>query len=323
MRLEAVRDIAPHAEAHRNEVIAALTRALKDEAPEVRAAAAVALADLDATEAVEALIDALQDKAVRVREMALTALGELGDARAKPHVLKALSDEQPEVRFQATIAFPRVTQDRVEVENVLLRRTGDKDPLVCHVALRMIEETREGDDLDPRVEARAKKLLSHDDARVRGAAAILLAPTGHAGAKKIVVSIIDGSLATPDGEDIAEAIELAGRLGLERARTALTKRAFGRSFGLFRDRFSWHAKVALARLGDPRAKAEILADLGARDGNVRALAVAAAGRARLADARSKLEDLRAQGRADAGAVREALALIDESPPTASSAGEGS
>lgn len=312
VRVEAVRALVSHGEQARERVLEGLTAALTDEAPEVRAAAASALADLQATEAIDALLGAAADADVRVREMAFAALGEVGDERALPVVQRALSDEAAPVRFQATIAFPRLTTSGNDARSALLRRTSDDDPLVCHVAVRMLEEEMEesGANVDGRVIARATTLLAHDSPRVRVAAAILLARTQNAAGHDVLVAVATGALTTDDGEDEAEAIELCGRLGLERAREGLAKRAFARRLGLFRDRFSWHARVALARMGDPRAVAEITRALDARNRDARSLAVAAVGRARITALKERLV-ARAEDAsfADPDAVREALALL--------------
>jgi hypothetical protein len=76
---------------------------------------------------------------------------------------------------------------------------------------------------------------------------------------------------------------------------------------------SWHARVALAELGHARAKAAILRGLSAWSRDARTLAVAAAGRARLQEARAELERMRgAPERAEPDAVTDALASIDGS-----------
>jgi hypothetical protein len=69
--------------------------------------------------------------------------------------------------------------------------------------------------------------------------------------------------------------------------------------------------VALARLGDERAKREILRDLSSFRRATRARAVAAAGQARLELARARLLEMRDDERqADSESVREALLALD-------------
>ena len=315
IRAEAARDLARHVEAARESVVPALTSALRDEIPSVRAAAALALADIDALEALDALLLALDDTDIQVRQMAITALGELGDARATEPLRRSLQDDVPEVRFQAVIAFPRVCSARSESIDALIAATRDADPLVCHIALRMAEEVGhdeggEGDGVDPRILLRARALLRHDADVVRVAAAIVLARAGEPSGASVLVEVSRGTIKTPDGEDEAAAIELCGDLRLELSRTSLERRAFGGATGLRRDRFAWHARVALACMGHERACREIVRDLGAWDRDKRTLAVAAAGRARLEAARGAIIAMRGDERsADPHAVEEALARI--------------
>ncbi|HEY8947226.1 MAG TPA: HEAT repeat domain-containing protein, partial [Polyangiaceae bacterium] len=80
------------------------------------------------------------------------------------------------------------------------------------------------------------------------------------------------------------------------------------------DPFSYDARIALARLGDARAKSAILRGLGAWSFDARTLAVAAVGRARLREARDVLIAwMESPERADPTAVREALARLDAEP----------
>jgi HEAT repeat protein len=98
---------------------------------------------------------------------------------------------------------------------------------------------------------------------------------------------------------------------LSEARPALSRRAFG-FFGLFRDPLAWHARVALARLGDEQAKAAILRGLSAFTRDARTIAVAAAGRARLGEARTILQRM-TPAEADPETVAAALSEIEALP----------
>jgi HEAT repeat protein len=317
VRAEAARDLVPHADSARARVVGALEGALRDKDGAVRAAAAVALADIEGREALSSLLVAVEDDDPMVRQMAITALGEIGDPRATERLRRALSDERPEVRFQAIIAFPRVLARREGAMDALLEATSDPDPLVCHIALRMIEElatkldeTGEEHGVAEEALARARDLLQHADGSVRVAAAILLSRAGEEVGRDLLVEVARGDLATTEGEDEAAAIELCGELRLEAARPGLERRAFGGLLGLGRDRFAWHARVALACMGHERATRDILGELGSWDRDKRTLAVAAVGRARIASARPLVEAMRGdETRADAGAVAEALAAL--------------
>ncbi|AKT36162.1 HEAT repeat domain-containing protein [Chondromyces crocatus] len=332
VRAEAIRDLVLHADEARERVLAALEGALRnDESGSVRAAAAVALADIQAVEALSNLLLAMEDDDPYVRQMAVSAVGELGDSRATARLLRALTDPRPEIRFQAVIAFPRISTDTAQAFEVLLEATRDEDPLVCHIALRMSEElgsaspssasaSAERSSLDRRDLApldlpdalmeRTRTLLHHASGRVRTAAAVLLARCGEEVAIPVLVEAVEGKLAGADREDEAAAIELCGELEVTAARPALQRRAFGGVLGFGRDALYWHARVALARMGDPRAEQEILRELRARDRDRRTLAVAAAGRARLRSAEALLVSMRGDaGAADPDAVEEAIAAL--------------
>ena len=145
---------------------------------------------------------------------------------------------------------------------------------------------------------------------------ILLAPGGDDRARAIVSQVARGELRTRNREDEAAAVELCGELGLDVARAGLKKRAFGGLLGLRRDPLAWHARVALARMGHSAPAGRILRELAARDRDVRTLAVAAAGRARLAGAREPILAMRGDvARADPAAVSEALAALHTASPT--------
>ncbi len=322
VRAASLRDLVAYAGeggpgATRERVVRALQKALRDDdAPAVRAVAATALADAGAQEALPDLLVAVEDEDPLVRQMAIAALGELGDPRATERLRRALADDRAEVRFQAVMAFPRVSASAEASIDALLHATRDEDAFVCHIALRMTDEVRDGGPPDERVLARARALLAHTSAEVRVASAILLAlqrPVDPR-ATRVLADVGRGELRTRDHEDEAAAIELCGELGLTVAQAGLEKRAFGGLLGLRRDPFAWHARVALARLGHERACRDILREIGARDRDVCTLAVAAAGRAHLAVARERILALRGdEARADPHAVAEALTALTEPP----------
>jgi HEAT repeat protein len=264
VRAESARDLGRHGGALvRGEVVDALIGALGDGSSDVRAAAATSLADVHAEaplagatgdRALDALTAACADASPLVRQMAVAAIGEIG-GEAAPALLEAgLADAAPEVRFQAVIAYPRRAPDEAAAVNALEAATRDDDELVAHIALRMAEEIGEkAGGVDPRLVRRARALLAHDAPMVRLAAAILLARAGEEGGEAILAEAARGDLVTPEGADVATAIELSGELAIAAARPGLEKRAWGGAFGLFTDRFRWHARVALARMGDERA----------------------------------------------------------------------
>jgi hypothetical protein len=121
---------------------------------------------------------------------------------------------------------------------------------------------------------------------------------------------------TPELEDEQACIELTGELLLREAIPHLERRVWGTrrklrtvlAWGAGDDAScAWHARTALARMGHPRARAEILTDLASWRRERREAAVVAAGRARMSEARDRLESL--GGSVDAALVREALVRL--------------
>jgi HEAT repeat protein len=319
VRLSAVRDLARHGSgARRHEVERALVRALRhDEAPGIRSEAAVALADIGARSALDALVDAMADEHSRVRQMALLALGELGtsDERRIVDVVRGLLDDaQPELRYQSLVALFRLDPERAEP--LLVGALRDRDEQIRYVSVRMAEEHYVGKGerstraLPPQVMAGLTERLRDTSADVRLAAAIvLLKGDDRSGAQEIIAALnTPGAIRHLDDEQAA--IELAGDFGLAEATPGLVRRAFG-PFGPSRHAFSWHARVALAKLGDARARGSILRGLTSFFRDTRSAAVAAAGHAGLEEAREVIGGMLGdERRADQSAVEQALALLD-------------
>jgi HEAT repeat protein len=319
VRASAIVDLLRHArgdDAVRARAIPLLEKRLHDEQSKVRAAAAVGLADLAATGAVPALLGAVDDDDAYVRQMALSALGELADPRAATRLRRALTDERPEMRYQAVIAFCRVAGDADEIAKALLSATNDDDDAVVHIALRVAEERIDaGEAVDPRLVTRAKALLEAGSPHLALVAAIVLAKSGDAAGNAVILRVVRGDKIAdqaPEKEDERAAVELAGELGLEAARPHLERRAWGLK-RLVRDTCAFHAKIALARLGHPRAVAEILRDLESDRPDVLGAAVVAAGRARLAKARKAIERIPTVA-VDPELVREALSRLGSETP---------
>lgn len=312
VRASALKDLERHGREpeHREEAIRVLVHALHDDAPEVRAAAAVSLADLRASEATPTLLVLIEDADGYVREMALVALGEIGDRTALPRLRRAVRDERPEVRYQAVIAFARVDKTcEGDVAEVLAHGAEDEDMNVRYVALRSAED-RFGSAPPPELLATAARHLADPDGHVANAAALLLCRGGDDRGKERVLRIIRGE-ERATREDERGAIELAGEQGYEEARPALARRAWGLA-RIVRDTSAWHATISLARMGDERAARSILGDLTSVDRDKRQAAVVAAGRARLVSARAAVDAARD---VDEDLRREALcALAERSEP---------
>lgn len=322
-RASAVRDVVRHAlrsDATRARAIAVLERALKeDAAPAVRGAAAVALADVAAAEALPSVLVAVEDDDAYVRQMAIAALGEIGDSRATQRLERALRDSRPEVRYQAVIAFSRVAKDDApSVAAALVRALNDEDDAIRYIAMRVAEEFQtDGEPLrDERIRARAEKLVGEKDADAAVVAALYLARLGQPQGRAVVLDVVAEVRSTPELEDEQACVELTGDLAMRDAIPHLERRAWGTrrvlrsvlSWGAGdRRSCAWHARIALARMGHERARAEIVAELASWRRETREAAVVAAGRARIHEARGTLENL--GGTVDAALVREALVRL--------------
>jgi HEAT repeat protein len=314
-RISALRDLARLSEtADRPRALRALCEVMESDAElHVRAAAALALGDADAEESREALLSAARTSPLQVREMALAALGEIAEP-GDPEVLKLLAaarqDPAPEMRFQALIALNRVAHDALPEQ--LVDASRDLDAEVRQIVYRLAEEhVLEGRALPEPLRQRARAALRDEVPSVRLTAAILLARVGDQCGADVIRAVVERKDRVASLEDEQAALELAGELQISEARPALSRRAFG-FFGLFRDPLAWHARVALARLGDEQAKAAILRGLSAFTRDARTIAVAAAGRARLREARTILQRMTA-AEADPETVAEALSEIEALP----------
>jgi HEAT repeat protein len=314
VRLQTLADLKRHARSGSDDALRALVAHLKgDPEPQVRAGAALALADIDARAELEELVLATADEDPRVRQMALLGVGELAEpehVESRAAATRGLVDSLPAVRYQAVVALARL-QGESALE-ALLVGTRDTDPEVRHVAFRVAEEVfggRAPEQVPLPLVQRARGALRDDNRGVQVAAAILLAVLGEAAGCERLVEVLNARPRVLHVEDEVIAVELCGQLGLKKAIPGLERRAFGLFGG--RTPVSWHARVALAELGHQRAKSEILRGLSAWSRDARTLAVAAAGRARLQEAREILERMSgAPERAEPDAVTDALASIN-------------
>jgi HEAT repeat protein len=326
-RASAVRDVVRHAacnDAARARAIPELESALRaDPSAAVRAEAALALADVSANEALATLLVAVEDEDAHVRQMALSALGEIGDPRAAPRLERALGDSRPEVRYQAVIAFARVARDSGDaVARALVLALDDDDGAIRYIAMRVAEEQISEDADRPSLRAptlvtRAEQLADGEDDALAVVAALYLAHLGQDRGRRIVLDVVAETRSTPEIEDEQACVELSGVLTMREAVVHLERRAWGRrrvlrtvlSWGAG-DRAScaWHARIALARMGHDRARAEILGDLSSRRRETREAAVVAIGRARIREARTTIEAL-GGGAVDPSLVREALVRL--------------
>jgi HEAT repeat protein len=316
---------------NRERCVQVLIKLLEDDADDnVSAGAALALADGQAREAAAALVARTERGGERTSEMCLLALGELavpGDAAVASLLDRSFKSGAPALRFQATIAAGAVL-DVPALCGVLLTALRDPDPRVRHVACRVLDERseREPELLSLPVRQTLVRALDDSDPATALAAVILLLrlvePHSEAADLAVgseqgqyterLVRLVNRGRATLPAEDEQRAIELCAELGLDQALPGLKRRAWGWGYGLMQPSpLAFQARVALARLGDPRAKRFILAGLRSRFRHTRQLAVAAAGQARLVEARPLLEALRGNGGVDAAALTDALHQLQE------------
>jgi HEAT repeat protein len=316
VRLSAIVDLVRWAASdERARCVERLTELLvSDPDLEVRAAAAVALADVGDTDSVALLVAAAKSGPPRLSQMALIAIGELaprGHPPALEAVQSALASSAPALRFQALVAAHRLLEP-AELTPCLLSALVDPEPRVRHVACRISEECFFAPDASEPPGALSSALterLADSATKVALAAAIALGRRGSLRAQGIVVRALNGSRGLEELDDEQAAIELCADLRLTAAGPGLRARAFGGVFGA--SPLAFQARVALARLGDARAREQILRDLSSFRRSVRDRAVAAAGQARLEAARQRLLEMRSDERqADLPSIVEALAALE-------------
>lgn len=319
VRVSAIADLARWAETDERErcVSALLALLREDDDVDVRAAAALALADVHAVEALEILLVAADQGPPRVRQMALVAIGELAqprDAAAVQRIRAALSSDAPALRFQALVAAGRLL-DEHDLLDCLTAGLADPEAKVRYVACRITEERFFGaghvsDERLAILQGKLAALLSDAERDVALVAAVLLGRRGSERGCQLVVEALNRRKGFSQLEDEQAAIELCADLRLDAARPGLRARAFGGVFG-GASPLAFQARVALARLGDERAREQIIRGLSSFRRTVRAQSVAAAGQARLEAARPRLLEMRQDERlADLPSVVEALEALD-------------
>lgn len=308
VRLSALADLTRHARNGEAAAAAALGSALSDRSEDVRAQAALGLADAGVQAEIPSLIQAAtEDVSARVRQMALLALGELASPEHREAIDALLAAQRADVaaeRFQALLGLHQLGSARAQ--QAIIEGTVDPDAEVRRLSFRIAEAEWADRELPELVHARARAALSDAREGVRAAAALLLGHFGDPSGKHWLLELVAGRVPGASVEDQQAAIELSGALELSEAMPLLERRAHS-LFG--RDPLGFHARVALARLGNERAIAAILRGLEAWTFDARTMAVAAAGRAGLVQARARIVALGA--RVDAEAAREALSLLDQ------------
>ncbi|MES3161297.1 MAG: HEAT repeat domain-containing protein [Halorubrum sp.] len=137
-------------------------RALEADRPELRIAAANALARLDETSTLPALVEALSDPDPRVRLRACHACGTFADPRAIPRLIERLDDE-PRVRRAAANALGAIGTDRSL--DPLLDLLDDPDESIRRIAAGALGNANNPKPVEPLARA-----LGDESAIVRNAA---------------------------------------------------------------------------------------------------------------------------------------------------------
>ena len=107
--------------------------------PEIRMAAASALAHLDEPRAVSVLTHALSDSDPRVRERVARACGSLGHPQAIVPLEARFDDESADVRREAAVALGRIATD--SALSVLLDRIDDSSETVRYIVVSALGES--------------------------------------------------------------------------------------------------------------------------------------------------------------------------------------
>jgi HEAT repeat protein len=310
VRVSAVTDLVRLSRDGEETARAELARLLREDPDEeLRVRAAIGLADGDVRSATDSLIESITgDPSALVRQYAVLALGELSDRRdARAHDLleRLRSDDSAPLRFQALLALHQMGSEGAS--RAILEAMTDPDPEIRRLSYRLAEAQFAGSGLPELARARARAALDAAEPEVRVAAALALGRFGDTSGEAILVALA-ARKQRASFEDQQGALALVAKLELRAAMAGLERRAFG----VFpRDPLAFDARIALARLGHGRARAEILRGLSSFSFRARTLSAEAAGRARLAEARDALVMLSEQpARAEPGIVRRALARID-------------
>ena len=248
--------------------VAGLVATLDHRDPDLRYAAAEALAALGAKEAIPSLMRCLADPHQGVRWKAAEALARMGTG-ALPAVAAALENPDPDVRWRAAVVLGDV--GGAGAAEALVRALRDEDRYVRSRAEQALGR------IGPDAVGPLLGLLEHGDSRSRQAAAAALGWTRDPAAiGPLVAALGDDDPAL--GEAASAALESLGAPAVDSLVEALAHPQAG-----IRER----AAGILGRLGDPRAVPALRGALSDPDPAVRH----AAGKALAAMGGEALEDL--------------------------------
>jgi HEAT repeat protein len=322
VRRAAARDLAEHIDSSaRSRIVSRLEQLAAEDADlEVRVQGVLALADGGATESVGLMINLARTGVPRIRQIALLAIGELaepGTAEAVEVAREAVESPLPGLRYQGLVTLKSLQQQ--EALEPIISKTTDDDSEVRWVAVRLIEElcfpgyrtisaltACEGWDEDNT--RKLQPLLEDPDQRVVVAATLLLSRLGVAKAVEKLATLLSKGSYKLEPQDEEVAIETIGQLGIGQAKPELERRAWRL---LWEGPTTWPARVALAQLGDRRARQSILQNLFSNSPLRCARAIEAAGKVGLKEARARLQHLLANPSGyDVETIRTALERLD-------------
>ncbi|MDZ5812603.1 HEAT repeat domain-containing protein [Halorubrum sp. AD140] len=175
-------------------------RALTADRPELRMAAANALAHLDDASGLRHLVEALDDGDSRVRLRACQACGTFADPRSVPALTKRLDDDDPRVRRAAANALGNVGTDRALAP--LLDLLDEDDESLRRIAAGALGRANNPEPVEPLARA-----LGDESASVRNAAVYSIiellsnVPTRHSHA---VRDRVVSELKSADDETVVE-----------------------------------------------------------------------------------------------------------------------
>ncbi len=137
-----------------------------DELPELRAAAARALSNVQPGHAVEVLAELSRDTVWFVRLRAVVAMGKLYDAKALPHLLIALTDSNRLVRMRAAEGL---VDFKSELVPIFAQVVSTHDRYGLHAFLAALENA----DLRNKLNAELQQAVSHTTAEIDGLLTVL------------------------------------------------------------------------------------------------------------------------------------------------------
>jgi len=254
-----------------------LVKALADDDPGVRAAAALALGEISGfgSEGTPALVKALGDPVEEVRRAAVRALGRTGDPAVAGALIRALADAEADVR--------------AEVARSLGRLRGE-------VALAGLGQA--ATDVDPRVRAAALQSLAVVG-RLGAAAELARGLSDPDGAVRLIAAkgLIDRPSVSTAGalaralDDPAPGVPLAAAKALVRIRDPAAAAGLRKIAVMFRGELREDAVLGLGEVPGPKSTEALVGLLAETDPDLRPLAAKALGSGLHADASAALVEV--------------------------------